>query len=48
MATSTVLVRAKLTQNEWLRFRKLALDRGIPTSQMAGDALRALLKGAKP
>jgi hypothetical protein len=48
MATKTVLVRAKLTDAEWIRFRKLALDRNVPTSALAGDALRALLKGGKP
>lgn len=47
MAT-TVLVRAKLTAKEWVRIRKLALDRGVPVSELAGDALRALLKGDKP
>jgi hypothetical protein len=47
MATP-ILVRAKITADEWLRIRKLALDRGVPVSQLAGDALRALLKGAKP
>jgi hypothetical protein len=47
MAT-TVLVRAKLTAKDWLRIRKLALDRGVPVSELAGDALRALLKGDKP
>lgn len=47
MAT-TVLVRAKLTPSEWKRIRKLALDREMPVSELAGDALRALLKGAKP
>lgn len=48
MATTTVLVRAKLSANDWLLIRKLALDQGVPVSQLAGDALRALLKGAKP
>jgi len=43
-----VLVRAKITTAEWVRIRKLALDRGVPVSELAGDALRALLKGAKP
>ena len=49
MATSTILVRAKLTDNEWARIRKRAIDERIPVSQWAGNALRdALLKGAKP
>lgn len=47
MAT-TKLVRAKLSDSEWLRIRKLALDRKVPVSELAGDALRALLKGGKP
>ena len=46
--SNTVLVRAKLTAKEWARIRKLAIDREMPVSQLAGDALRALLKGAKP
>ena len=46
--SNTVLVRAKLTAEEWRRIKaKAALD-GIAVSQLAGDALRALLKGAKP
>ena len=48
MASSTVLVRAKLTAREWARIRKLAIDRGVPVSQMAGDALRVLLERGKP
>ena len=48
MATTTVLVRTKLTTDEWARFRKLAIDRGVPVSELAADALRALLKGGKP
>ena len=48
MATS-ILVRTKLTPNEWKRIRKLALDRSIPVSELVADTLRdALLKGAKP
>ena len=45
---ATILIRAKLTEREWVRLRKLALDRGIPTTELVGNALRALLKGAKP
>jgi hypothetical protein len=49
MSKTTVLIRARLTDREWVRIRKLALDRNLPVSQMVGDALRdALLKGAKP
>ena len=46
--STAVLVRAKITEAEWLAVRKLALDRGVPTSHLVADALRALLKGAKP
>jgi hypothetical protein len=46
--STTVLVRAKLTPAEWASIRKLAIDKGVPVSQLAADALRALLKGAKP
>lgn len=45
--STTVLVRAKLTQDEWASIRKLAIDKKIPVSQLAGEALRTLLKGAK-
>lgn len=49
MSQTSVLIRAKLTDKEWVWIRKLALDRNVPVSQMVGDALRdALLKGAKP
>lgn len=48
MTNTTILVRAKLTQREWDRIRKLAIDRRIPVSQLAGEGLRALLKGGKP
>lgn len=44
-----VFIRAKLTEREWATIRKLAIDRGVTTSTLVGDALRrALLKGAKP
>lgn len=46
MSTS-VLVRAKLTTAEWASIRKLAIDLNVPVSQLAADALRTLLKGAK-
>jgi hypothetical protein len=46
--TVTTLVRTKLTAQEWAAFRKLAIDKGVPVSELAADALRALLKGAKP
>ena len=47
--SAPVLIRAKITQAEWLRIRKKALDAGVPASVWVGDALRdALLKGAKP
>lgn len=42
------LVRTDLAADEWLAVRKLALDKGEPVRKLAGDALRALLKGAKP
>lgn len=46
--TTTVLVRAKLTEKEWASFRKMAIDLNRPVSHLAGEAMRALLKGAKP
>jgi hypothetical protein len=47
MSTST-LVRTDLTPSEWKRIRKLAIEREVRISKLAGDALRALLKGGKP
>lgn len=43
------MLRAKLTDREWLRIRQIALAREVPTSELIGTALReSLLKGAKP
>jgi predicted DNA-binding ribbon-helix-helix protein len=43
------MVRAKLTDREWTRIRKIALDRNVPTADLIGNTLReSLLKGAKP
>ena len=42
------LVRTDLNADEWARIRKLAIDKARPVSKVAGDALRALLKGDKP
>ena len=46
--TNTVLVRAKLTAEEWRRIKAKAALQGRNVSDVAGDALRALLKGGKP
>jgi len=47
--SSPILIRAKITDNEWARIRKRAIDARTPVSQWVADALRdALLKGAKP
>ena len=44
-----IMLRAKLTDREWTRIRKIALDRGVSTADLIGTALReSLLKGAKP
>lgn len=49
MGNTTILVRTKLTEAQWRRIRKIALDRDVPVSQLVADTLRdALLKGAKP
>ena len=52
---NTVLVRTKLTDEEWRSFKSLAALVGEAVSELAADAirekdasLRALLKGAKP
>lgn len=41
-------VRTNLTQAEWLRMKIAATTRGVTIEQFASDALRAVLKGAKP
>lgn len=47
--SNTTLVRVKgLTEIEWRKFKALAAMRGIGVGEMAADALRAVLKGAKP
>lgn len=43
-----VLIRARLTADEWKRIRTLAIKRDVTTADLCGDALRALLKGGKP
>jgi hypothetical protein len=44
-----IMLRATITDREWARIRKIAIDRGVPTSQLVGATLReSLLKGAKP
>jgi hypothetical protein len=44
-----IMLRAKLTEREWTRIRKLALDRNVSTADLVGNTLReSLLKGAKP
>jgi hypothetical protein len=48
MSSPTVLVRTKLTPEEWRQFKSLAALKGINVSDFAADALRAVLKGAKP
>lgn len=48
MATTTVLVRTKLTREEWNEIKALAAIKDVPVSELAADALRALLKGGKP
>ena len=46
--SETVLVRAKLTSTEWAQIKAKAALAQVPVSELAGDALRALLKGGKP
>ena len=43
---STVLVRTKITAEEWAAFRKLAIDRRVATSELAADSLRETLRKA--
>ena len=44
---STILVRTKITAAEWAAFRKLAIDLGVPASELAGGAIRKMLAQAK-
>jgi hypothetical protein len=47
--SSLILIRAKLTAEEWKQVRRIGIDRDVPVSQLVADAIRdALLKGAKP
>jgi hypothetical protein len=44
-----VLIRARLSESEWMRIRTLAIQRSTTTADLVADTLRdALLKGAKP
>jgi predicted DNA-binding ribbon-helix-helix protein len=38
--SSTVLVRTKLTPDEWADIRKIAIDRRVKVSQLVADVLR--------
>lgn len=38
--STTVLVRTKLTPDEWAAIRKLAIDLGTPVSVLVADVLR--------
>lgn len=42
----TRLIRAAITEAEWTRLRKRAIDRGVNVSQLVAEALREQL--AKP
>lgn len=39
-AAVSIMVRARITPDEWVRLRKLALDRNTSTSEMIGGLLR--------
>lgn len=42
------MIRANITDAEWRKLRKMAIDRGIPTADLVAQGLReSLLKGAK-
>lgn len=44
-----IMLRAAITEHEWKRIRKMAVDRGVSTTQLVAQGLReSLLKGAKP
>jgi hypothetical protein len=45
---ASTLVRTDLSKDEWAQIRVLAIKKDAPVSKLAGDALRALLKGVKP
>ena len=46
--SNTTLVRTDLTREEWAQVKAKAALAQRPVSKVAGDALRALLKGGKP
>ncbi len=45
MTTAPIMLRAKITPDEWTRLRKLALDRGESVSTIVGRLIRAELDG---
>lgn len=47
--SNTKLVRVKgLTEAEWRKIKAHAAIKGVNLDELAADALRAVLKGAKP
>ncbi len=45
----SIMLRAELTDREWTRIRKLALDLNVSAAKLIGSTLReSLLKGGKP
>ncbi len=47
MSATPIMLRAKITDDEWTRLRKLALDRKCAVSEIVGELIREHLKGAK-
>jgi hypothetical protein len=44
-----ILIRSRLTEEEWRRIRTIAIERDTTTADLTANALReSLLKGAKP
>lgn len=40
----STIVRAELSEREWVRFRKLALDRNEPSQKIIGGLIRDFLQ----
>lgn len=47
-AAASIMVRARITSDEWARLRKLAIDRNQSTSEMIGGVLRDFLAVREP
>lgn len=42
-SATSIMVRARITPEEWTQFRKLALDLNEPSSAVVGELIRGLI-----